>query len=337
MGWDILGQEWAANLLQQHIASGQVRHAYLLTGPDGVGRRSLALRFAQALNCIQPPEPGQPCGACRPCLQIARMQHPDLAVVRSEPDSNSIKVEQIRDLQPGLNLMPYEARYRVALLLDFEQATASAQNALLKTLEEAPERVILLLTADMPENLLPTIVSRCEVMRLRPMALEALAAALTQRLEIEAGPARLLAHLSGGCPGSALALHADPAALGQYRAWLDGLYAVLGAGRIERFRLAETIVKDKEKLRPILRAWLLYWRDVMLLASGAAAALTHLDREDELRALAAQLTFSQAHACVAAVEGALNDLDANLNTRLLCEVLLLDLPTLRTAQPQPTG
>jgi hypothetical protein len=147
----------------RHIANGSVRHAYLFCGPPGVGRRSLALRFVQALNCVQPPAPGEACGQCRMCEQTWRMQLPDLHLIQIAEDAQTIKVEQVRELQRLLALAPYQARYRVALLLGFEKATAGAQNALLKTLEEAPEKAILLLTADSPDNLLPTITSRCEV------------------------------------------------------------------------------------------------------------------------------------------------------------------------------
>lgn len=168
MNWSIYGHEWAADLLGNHITHDAVRHAYLFCGPPGIGRRTLALKFVQALNCLQPPSPGEACGSCRMCQQTAREQQPDLHIIRIEEDASNIKVEQIRDLQRVLALSPYQARYRVALLLGFEKATPGAQNALLKTLEEAPEKAILLLTADSPDNLLPTIVSRCELLRLRP-------------------------------------------------------------------------------------------------------------------------------------------------------------------------
>ena len=178
----IHGHEWAETLLQHQIASGQVRHAYLFTGPDGVGRRSLALRFAQAVNCTNPPAPGKACGACRTCTHTERMQQVDLSIIQSETPGAMIKVDQIRTLQHSLSLSPYEARYRIALLLDFEAANANAQNALLKTLEEAPDKVILVITASSAEELLPTIVSRCEQLRLRPLPVEKLAEILISEL-----------------------------------------------------------------------------------------------------------------------------------------------------------
>ena len=328
MDWNITGHEWAAEMLRRHIASQQPRHAYLFSGAPGIGRRTLALRFAQALNCPQPPQAGQPCGQCRICRQIGQMQHADLSVVQAESEGGTLKIEQVRELQRALALTPYEARYRIALLLRFEEANASAQNALLKTLEEAPPSVILLLTAASSESLLPTIVSRCEVLRLRPLPVERLEALLVERWQTPAADARRLAHLSGGRPGYALRLREDPGGLEQRRAWIDDLGQLLAAPRRQRFAYVERVLKDKEKLRQALQVWLSFWRDIFLTAAGARFPLTNLDQEAEVHRLAAAVGPATAHACTAALEEALVRLDANANPRLLAEVTLLDWPRL---------
>ena len=136
--WNVLGHEWASEMLRQHITRDAIRHAYLFAGPPGVGRRTLALRFSQALNCTQPIAPGVPCGACRDCKEIEAMRHPDLMVVQAETEGGILKVERIREARRTLMLKPYQSRYRVALFLRFQEANDSAANALLKTLEEAP-------------------------------------------------------------------------------------------------------------------------------------------------------------------------------------------------------
>lgn len=330
-GWGIFAHEWAADLLARHAANGEVRHAYLFTGPPGVGRRTLALRLAQAINCTNPPAPGTPCGTCRACAQIERAQHPDLSILTPEEGSSTIKVEQVRALQHTLSLSPYEARYRVALLPDFERATASAQNALLKTLEEAPEKVILLLTAESAENLLPTIVSRCEVLRLRPAGVERLAAALAERWEVPPDEARQLAHLAGGRPGYALRLHEEPGLVTQHEDWLADLGTLLAAPLRERLAWVDANYKRpaRETLRAMFQTWLSFWRDLMLVAAGSEAPLTNIEHADDLRALAGQIDFATAHARSADLERAFDRLDANVNARLLLENLLLDWPRVR--------
>jgi DNA polymerase-3 subunit delta' len=326
MNWNMLGHEWAVSLLKEHVARGQVRHAYLFTGPHGVGRRTLALRLAQALNCPQPTAPGEPCGACRVCLQIERMQHPDLAVVQAEQRGAALKVEQVRELQRSLSLSPFEAQYRVALLLHFEEANVNAANALLKTLEEPGPKVVLVLTAESAEILLPTIVSRCELLRLRPLTVEQVSLGLERRWGVPADQAPLLASISDGRPGYALYLYQHPEQREQRNLWLNEHARLLLASRVERFRFAEVISKDKEATRTLLLVWLSLWRDVLLYAAGASAPPANLDRQVEIEDLAQRAGMLKAHRAAAALEHTLQLIDQNVNARLALEVLMLDLP-----------
>ena len=327
MSWDVIGHEWAEKLLEGHIRSGEVRHAYLFAGAAGIGRRTLALRFAQAINCPTPPSPGQPCRRCRTCQQIERGQHSDLSIVQSERPGANLKVDQIRELQHSLSLSPYEAAYRVALLLRFQEANPNAQNALLKTLEEAPTKVILLLTADSAESLLPTIASRCEVLRLRPLSPALLEGELKRR-GLEDGEAHLLAHLSGGRLGQALHLHEDTDLMEKRAGLADDLFKLLASSRRERFAYAEPLAKEKDNLRAAFLTWLSLWRDMLLAASGAGLALCNPDYSERLERIALALGLDETRRRTAALERAVARLDSNLNARLLAEITLLDWPRL---------
>lgn len=311
MNWNIAGHEWAADLLAGQIARGEQRHAYLITGARGTGRRTLALRFAQALNCPQPTAPGQPCLQCRTCRQTAAMQLPDLSVIAAEGEGGTIKVEQIRELGRTLSLTPYASSTRFALLLNFDSATISAQNALLKTLEEAPPQVVLVLTALTTDTLLPTIVSRCEVLRLRPLPADTLADLLVSRWGIEPAEARLLAHLSSGRVGEALRLHEDPQLLEERQGWLEDLLTLLGANRRERFAYAAGITArtKRDRLKAQYQTWLLFWRDVFMCASRAAVPLINLDWQEAVTSLARQLDPAVTRQVLAGMEQALNTLE----------------------------
>jgi len=323
--WDILGHDWAVDMLHQHAARGDVRHAYLFCGPPGLGRRTLALRLAQAMNCTNPVAAGIPCRECRDCKQIAVMRHPDVNVIQAESEGGILKVDQVREVQHALSLKPYQAKYRVALFLRFQEANDNAANALLKTLEEAPAHAVLILTADNPEQLLSTVVSRCEILRLRPLPIQEVEADLI-RCGVDRDRARLLAHISNGRPGYARRLVDDAALLDRREERLNDLQTLLPAPRVEKFSYAEKLSKDKEGMRQVFLFWLSYWRDVMLRVAGSGTPLVNVDRNIEIESLAAQMDLSTARHVVNDLESALEKMERNVNARLLAEVLLLDWP-----------
>ncbi len=322
----MIGHSWAVDMLARHVAHGQEKHAYLLTGPQGIGRRTLALCFAQALNCPQPPAPGMPCRQCSSCTRFEAMLHPDLSIVQAEHEGEVLRIDQVRELQHSLALAPYEARYRIALLLRFEEAHVSAANAMLKTLEEPPAQVVLILTANGLESLLPTIVSRCEVLRLRPLSIAETSQGLQRVRGLPSETAEKLAHISGGRPGYALRLYSRPELLEQRSTFIDDLFIGLAGSRRDRFALAIGRVNNKDELRHELQIWLTIWRDVLILATGLDDELTNLDYAGQLESLARRVEVDAARFYVRSVEETINRIDHNINPRLALEDLLLCFP-----------
>jgi DNA polymerase-3 subunit delta' len=228
-------------------------------------------------------------------------------------------------------------------LLNFDQASEGAMNSLLKVLEEPSSRAILILTAETPEALRRTIVSRCEVFRLRPLSLNQLAEYLEQTHHAAAQAAQLLSHLSSGRPGYALKMLTEPKLLDQRRQWIGDLLTLLPASRRERFEYAARVTdtshsrgrvetyEARATLREMFLNWLSFWSDVMLCTANVSVPLVNLDYEEAITRIAAPLDLVSARRVVLAIERSLQQLDANLTPRLVTEVLLLDWPSISSA------
>lgn len=329
--WDkIIGHEWAVDVLQSAIEYDRVGHAYLITGPEQVGKTTLALTFAQALNCQSAETSARPCSTCRNCTLIAAGRHPDVQLVEPEISSRgkaSIKIETMRELQRGLQLAPYEGRYKIAIISNFDAANQNAANAFLKTLEEPPAHVILILTATEADVLLDTIRSRCRVVGIRPIPMPTIRHALITRWGIPTNDAEKLAHLADGRLGWAVLAVTQPDMLATRQTQLATLQEILSGNRIERFQLADQLAGKPETLPPLLQLWLSWWRDVLLLVAGDHSdALTNVDYKGQLATLAHALTPEAALNALNATKDALWQLEHNVNTRLTLENLFLKWP-----------
>jgi DNA polymerase-3 subunit delta' len=259
------------------------------------------------------------------------MQHPDLIVVQAEEGSRVLRIEQVREVQRSLALAPYEARYKIALFLNFQETLASVPNAMLKTLEEPPPRVIIMLTADDPDNLLPTITSRCEVIRLRPLPAEIVADGLQNVWGMPAEQARLLAYVSGGLPAVAVRMNSHPEILELRKQWLEDFCHMLKSSRADKFAFAAQVAKEnKESIPNQLRAWTSLWRDVVLTVSGSSVPLVNLDWTTQIGEMAGQIDLDEAYLFLSLLERGINRIEhTNINLQLALEATLLDLPHLQ--------
>lgn len=319
----VVGHTWALDLLNRQQAAGRVPQALLLTGPPNVGKSTVARFWAQQLNCQQSPSL---CGQCPSCRKIVSGNHPDVRIFDS--DDQALKIDDIRNLQRELSLSPNEGRYRIVVLANFERATLSAANALLKTLEEPASQAILVLTATDPGALLPTIVSRCQMLALRPLSHELVVTALQEHWQAEPDQAELLAQLAAGRLGWAVRALTDAELLNRREQHLQELISLLQAGRAERLAYAHQLSRDGAMLKEVLTLWLTIWRDLLLLQSGAAQTkIMNLNWQARLQQLAGHSTLTEASDMVARLRTALINLERNVNPRLNLEVLLLKLPS----------
>jgi len=338
MSWGIIGHEWAVEQLGRSIRAGSDAHAYLLAGPAGVGKALIALRLAQALNCET--SPGDPCQTCRSCRRIARGNHPDVRVAGMETQAAGLKADEaarqkelkigtVREWQRDIALKPYEGRRRALILHDAERLNEEASNAMLKTLEEPPPFATLVLVAN-SSDLLPTIVSRCRVLRLRPLPRRRVAEALAAR-GLAPEDANLLAAWSGGRIGWALGMVERPDDLAQRQEQLDALITMAGENRAAAFRWAEQRAKEfrggeQEAVFTWLELWQGWWRDVLLTAAGCPEGVVNVDRRPDLERAARSYSLPQIYAFASRVGTAAQQLRENGNPQLVLENVLLHLP-----------
>ncbi|HUS14380.1 MAG TPA: DNA polymerase III subunit delta' C-terminal domain-containing protein [Chloroflexia bacterium] len=342
--WPVIGQPAAVALLQQAATTGHPAHAYLLAGPPQVGKATLARVFAQALLCQGDPAALDgpavvPCGRCAACRRIARGTYPDvdwysLARQAAEPEqqgrvNKDLSIATIRAILNSLSLRPYEGRWRVVVLEDADALSLAAANALLKTLEEPPPYAVLVLLAADPGSLPQTIVSRVQLVPLRPAGRAAVAEALRAQ-GIAEPDVTLLAALSGGRIGWALETAAHPERLAERAALLDVLAALPTADLPARFafaaELAARFSTDRAGVYDTLVQLALWWRDLLVVRAGCPNLVHNADRIAALQAAAPPFSLAQLRAFLAALAATQEQLEQNVSPRLALESLLLAMP-----------
>jgi DNA polymerase III subunit delta' len=341
----MIGHAEALAWLREALRHRRLAHAYLITGPRGVGRRTFALEIAKALNCLAADAEDRPDDQCQQCRLIERNVHPDVRVIKRAPERRNILMrapspsgpqreylDNVEFIQADAQLRPVMGRTKVYAILNAEELAQDAADRLLKTLEEPPRFVVFLLTAVERGAVFPTIASRCQEVRLRPAARSELADAL---VALGSDPARAakLAALAGGRQGVAVAAARDDTVVEREQTHTRQLVSALGGSRLERLLVArglsERWTSQPESVRETLRAWMTWWRDLLLVQLGLFERVVHLEAAEAagLHTVAAQLSHEAARETAARLQQTLADLDANVNPRLALDLLLLRLPT----------
>ena len=269
--------------------------AYLFTGPPQVGKSTVVRAFAKTLLCTGD---GAPCGVCRSCQLMVKERHPDFRLVPpTDSDGNVdrtngvLRSEAAAELIHEAALRPVEGHYKVFLVQDAHLANATFSNKILKTLEEPPAHVVICVTATGAADLLPTIVSRCEVIELRPLSVAAARGGLVRGWQVEPTRAELLARLCNGRLGWAVRQLKDETGAATRSETLAEISRLVSANRIERLRFAEKTAANRDNLRlfNMLELWVTWWRDVLLAQHGCTDAISNLDHQAEIERHAREL------------------------------------------------
>ncbi|HEX8730434.1 MAG TPA: DNA polymerase III subunit delta' [Ktedonobacterales bacterium] len=323
----IVGNERAQALLERAVAGDGLRHAYLLHGPASVGKLTLALAFAQALLC-QRRQPGEvdACGECVACRKVAHGNHPDLTIIEPEKDKRWLKLEALQEAMRLATLAPAESAHRILIIPEADRIQERTTNAFLKTLEEPPEGVVIILITTDAENMLPTVLSRCQMIPLRLAPAAEIAAALRERWGVAPDAAERLAASANGRMGWAVRAHEHPEEQAARERLVERIVSLVGAAPDERMRVAASFGSDNAACRVALEQWIAWWRDVTLAANGARGLLSAGATRQAAERVGAALTPAQAREFLDALIDAHASMDINANPRLTLENLALALP-----------
>lgn len=339
-GWPIQGQDDAVERLHSAVIRGHPRHAYILSGSEGTGKMALAIAFAQALQCDQSPSPGIACRHCRSCRKIERGVHPDVQTFSLERQAalaegnsgknTSLTIESVRELTAMSGLRPMEGRWRVVIVEDAETLQETAQEALLKTLEEPPGFMVLTLLTDDAETLLPTVRSRCELIDVRHVSTTTIIQSLLDT-EVSRDVAEDVAALAAGRIGWAHRATKDPELAKQRREVLDRALGWTQADAYHRLvtavRMGDAFAKKRDETFQELEAVLTVWRDALLTRVGLPGFATNLHLAGQDADRFGDWDIGALHRAIESVQDCIGDLESNVRPRLALEAMVLQWPT----------
>jgi DNA polymerase III subunit delta' len=346
----IIGQHRAKGILCRALDHQRVAHAYLFTGPDGVGKEALAVEFAKALLCKSQDE--RPCDDCTVCSRISHFQHPDFTFLfpsssktvadeRAVLDSvtahpyrrrrpwaaPTISIEQIRELRRSAILKPLEGR-QVAIIAEADKMTIPATNALLKLLEEPPDTLFLILTASQANSLLPTILSRCQEIRLGPLPDNEIERALVEREGMAPERAQLLARISQGSYSRALEW-AEESFNERREQAVDFLRCCFKDAK-SQIELVESFAQgnDKKLVKDVLSLLLMWFRDALILHGRSADGqkyLVNIDNLETLKKFVSAFESVDFDAAFLEIEQSIQMIERNIHLQLILIVLMIKL------------
>lgn len=316
----IRGHERIIEVFRRSVRSGKISHSYIFEGVPGCGRRMTALSLIQAIYCQAVADDA--CGVCPSCRKVSGGNHGDIHFVEPLPDKRDISIDQLREIQRELSLRPYEAPRKACILEPAERMSVNAANSLLKTLEEPPGNAIIILLTENANILLPTIRSRCQLIRFSPLSPEN----LTQLL-IKSGmspeSAALLAPLSEGSLQRAGEL--DNEALSSRRELLISHISSLNLGKIRSvFDTAEELAGNREETLESLDLLLSFARDAVYLHAGSSEIINASVRP-ALEAFASRCTLSGALQILGSITDTRRAVQRNANNKLALDCLFMKL------------
>jgi DNA polymerase III subunit delta' len=317
---EIAGHQRQLDTLRLAMANGRLHHAYLLLGPEGLGKRTVALALAKAICCVDSEQ--DYCGRCVNCMRITNGNHPDVRLIEPLPDKKEIGIQQIRELQRELNYRSFSGKRKIAIIDPATLMNLSAQNALLKTLEEPPADSLIVLITPNTGGLLPTLRSRCLSLSFAPLSSAQVSAFLESRHGMQADEARLLAAMSMGSIGAAASLDKDEF-IEKRRIWSNMLMSLKAGDYNAAMVAAEALAKNRDEALKFLKWAESWYRDLLVYsATQRPNELVNLDMLPQIDQQATERSVDCILSAFSHTTDASAGIQRNLNRRMVLEKFL---------------
>jgi DNA polymerase III subunit delta' len=317
---EIIGHRRQLEILRLALASERLHHAYLFVGPEGIGKRTLAIALAKAVHCDE--SAADFCGSCVNCRRIADGNHPDVRIVEPLAGKKEISIQQVRDFERELNYRSFTGKRKIIIVDPAALMNLASQNALLKTLEEPPQESLIILIASSAGGLLPTVRSRCLRISFAPLARCDVVHYLRTKQGMTGDEVEFLAAMSMGSIGAAMGLDKE-VFVEKRRAWA-GIVGALKAGDYQAAVVAaEALAGNRDDALKFL-AWAASWyRDVLIYGvTGDSSELVNLDMGEQIARQAVPAKSAQRIAALTASHRAAAAIQRNLNRRMVLEKFL---------------
>ena len=318
----VLGQEDAVEILQDEIEKERISHAYLFSGQSGIGKSKLGYEFAKAVFCQELKIDS--CGKCISCRKMEHQNHPDFKIISILENKNNISIDQIRELKKEIAYKPYESEKKIYIIESADQMSKEAANSLLKTLEEPPSFATIILLAEDTSRLLPTIISRCQQLKLKNLALSEIKKLLLEK-GIAADKAEILSRTAHGSPGKALAAAEKENFFASRKEIYDFLTEIEKKNSIEIFKLTKkltSLLKADFPCFDLLSDW---YRDIMMIKQDYLEAVKNKDYLKELKRLAAKMNQNEIINKLALIARTEEYISRNVRAKLSLQVLFFKL------------
>jgi len=322
---DIIGQEKAINILLKSFQEDKVSSSYIFIGSEGVGKKFTAIEFAKIINCLNLNNNLEVCDTCNICNKINKQCYPDLKII--EPNKDSIKIEQIRELRREINLKPFESRKKIYIIDNSEEMTDEASNCLLKTIEEPPDYAIIILICQNIKSILPTIISRCQLINFRLIDSTKIRKLLLNKINLEESKAELVSKLAQGSIGKAFNLISDNEYFDRREKllnWVTKIYP--GKYDYNFFINIEKMLKNTNEMNEILETILLWYRDILVVKElGIQKYLINSDKLEIIKEKSRVYSQEMLIDILDYIEQIQEFIKKNINRRLVSERLYLKM------------